>query len=200
MSRRKVINFDWDTPARKLQRKPAGYDPHGKPICPECFSKPDIDWGKGRGKGPSSLPKGWNFSTRGSGEDEIAVVHYRCSNPSCGTLLRIEYMHSDFGNYVYTPDQIVSEEKYYSGGHDGTGIWKEGLAPKDVEVATEPEGVPELVVEEQGPWVYIDYPPLADRFPKHWTRDGQRIKVRQGTAQYDKIVTWFEGRGLWLRR
>ena len=118
--------------SRKLTRRPAAYSPHpARPICPACWSRPDLRWGRGELVGPAA-PRGWGVAQGAEPAlvDGVAVPVtvsiYRCANPACATALELAVL----ATAGYVPDLVARHqlaggdaERFAAGGHTRAGTW-----------------------------------------------------------------------------
>ena len=118
--------------APKLQRHPAAYTPGApRPICPRCWSRPDLEWGKGRDAGARGM-RGWRVSSGpepllvGGTPVPLTTAIHRCANPDCATA--IELVTRLTGGYV---PALVEErqlagrdaDRFTAGRHRRDGVW-----------------------------------------------------------------------------
>ena len=122
-------------PARtsgKLTRRPAAYTPGTpRPICPRCWSQPDLKWGRGSVVG-TAMPRGWAVSRGGEpavvdGQPvPVTVSIYRCANPACTTAIELGVL----ATAGYVPDLVrqhqlaeADAERFARGRHTRSGVW-----------------------------------------------------------------------------
>jgi hypothetical protein len=163
----------------------------GKPlsICPVCWSRPSVS--KRRQLQASSRTKSWNFSVKdiktGRRFTTATVAKYPCTN--CDTVIIVRSPLQDTGEAApWVKETLLSKgdtETYYEHPTTKDGLWTGYVPPPPVNVS----------VERADPWLLVRAEALESEFPKHWTRDGNAIKVRVGTDQQHKIWTWFAKRG-----
>lgn len=101
-----------------------------RPICPRCWSRPDLHWGKGRTAGERGM-RGWGVSRSDPVEVDgvvrpVAVAVHRCSNRHCQTALVVGTLLD--GGYV--PSHIAEgrlsgadSRAYLAGRHGADGVW-----------------------------------------------------------------------------
>ena len=117
----------------RLTRIPVAFSPdQQRPICPRCWSRPDLNWGKGRGLGEREM-RGWSVSSAEpvevAGERLPAVVAvHRCANPDCLTALSVTTLLG--GGYVpaFVDERRLREDeaqRFALGRHDRAGIWRD---------------------------------------------------------------------------
>lgn len=158
-------------------------------ICPDCWSRPSIE---GRRKLQSNTRSTrWNLSVADMkwGKDvvKVTILQYPCSNPRCNTVIVVRSaLHEGSTLEPWIKRALLNRtdtERYLAEGTDRSGRWN-GV----------PEEVPtEVRVETRPPWILIHATGLD--VPKSWTREGDTIKVREGTAQQEKIWAWFRKEG-----
>lgn len=117
---------------RKLTRRPAAYTPGAaRPICPSCWSRPDLKWGRDGVIG-AAAPRGWSV-TRAADPAlvdgvpvPVTVSIYRCANPACATAVELALL-STAG---YVPDlvrrnQLAGDDaaRFAAGRHTRPGVW-----------------------------------------------------------------------------
>ena len=129
---------------RKLTRRPAAYTPGvARPICPSCWSRPDLKWGRDGGLVGAAPPRGWSVTQAPAPAvvDGVAVPVtvsiYRCANPACATALELPVL----ATAGYVPDLVRhhqlagrNAERFGAGRHTRTGVW--------VDAAGEPRTAP----------------------------------------------------------
>jgi hypothetical protein len=128
---------------RKLTRRPAAYTPGtARPICPSCWSRPDLKWGR-EGVLGASAPRGWAVTQAAEPAlvDGVAVpvtvAIYRCANPACATAVELAVL----ATAGYVPDFVRQHQlagadaaSFAAGRHTGAGVW--------VDAAGEPKTAP----------------------------------------------------------
>ena len=121
--------------APRLRRTLAAYtlDASGAPsaVCPRCWSRLDLDWGKGRGFNEREQ-RGWSVSRRvddeaaaAAGEPLVAAI-YRCANRDCATA--VELHMRVLGGYVPVLVERhrlrdADAARFADGGHRADGVW-----------------------------------------------------------------------------
>jgi hypothetical protein len=117
---------------RKLTRRAAAYTPDvARPICPACWSRPDLKWGRGGVVG-SAMPRGWGVTHAAEPAlvDGVAVPVtvsiYRCANPQCNTAIELALL----ATAGYVPDlvrqhQLAADDaaRFQGGSHTRVGVW-----------------------------------------------------------------------------
>ncbi|MHB1225671.1 MAG: hypothetical protein ACYC2G_16710, partial [Gemmatimonadaceae bacterium] len=116
--------------SRQLRRRPAAFTPDSRrPICPCCWSRPDLDWGKGRGPGEREM-RGWGVTTGEPVEMDgtrvpVAVAVHRCANRDCDTALVVTtLLGSGYVPELVEARRLVDADAaaYRAGRHDRAGV------------------------------------------------------------------------------
>ena len=116
----------------RLHRHTAAYAPDtARPICPRCWSRLDLDWGKGRDVASREM-RGWGLARAehraadGSMVTVTTAVH-RCANLACPTAIEISLLLA--GGYV--PELVNAHRlrdadaaRFLAGSHTRAGIWQ----------------------------------------------------------------------------
>lgn len=130
-----------------LTRRHAAYTPgEPRPICPVCFSRPNLDWGSGRQDASEKQKQGFGTLTlvdplRIKSDDGSTVeamvteAQYRCSNESCKTAMLVAFCHKL--SPCYHPGRIRKHRlngraltKFEAGYIDAKGVFQgESLLP-----------------------------------------------------------------------
>ena len=117
---------------RKLTRRPAAYTPDTpRPICPVCWSRPDLKWGRGGVVG-ATMPRGWGVAQTAEPalvdgvSVPVTVSIYRCANPQCTTAIELAVLATS----GYVPDfvgqhQLAGDDapRFRLGRHTAAGVW-----------------------------------------------------------------------------
>lgn len=117
---------------RKLTRRPAAYTPGApRPICPMCWSRPDLKWGRDAMTG-GGAPRGWAVARAADPAmvDGVAVPVtvsiYRCANPGCATAVELALL----ATAGYLPDLVRQHQlagadaaRFAAGVHTPAGVW-----------------------------------------------------------------------------
>ncbi len=127
-------------PSRPLAQRRAGglllvpvaYTPdRARPICPACWSAPDIKGTRGARAGRAS-PRGWGVSCAAAPATvdgrpiPVAATIYRCANPACETALELHALMT--GGYL--PALLAAHrlggaeaDRYRAGRTTAAGLW-----------------------------------------------------------------------------
>lgn len=117
---------------RKLTRRPAAYSPApARPVCPVCWSRPDLRWGRD-GLTGAAAPRGWAVAPGAEPAvvDGVAVpvtvAIYRCANPACATAIEL----ATLATAGYVPALVAAHQlagpdaaRFAAGRHTRPGVW-----------------------------------------------------------------------------
>ena len=118
-------------PSVRLRRQPAAHAPAGdQPICPHCWSRLDVDWGKGRAVNERPM-RGWGVSRTEPPDGDVGALMtavHRCANRDCPTAVEVTMRLG--GGYVPT---LVAERtlagadaaRFAAGRHGRDGVWRD---------------------------------------------------------------------------
>lgn len=118
----------------RLERRPAAFTPApAQAVCPRCWSRLDVNWGKGRDVGTPEM-RGWGVSrperlSFGDAVRSVTVTVHRCANAACPTAVEVTTLLA--GGYV--PELVerrrlrdAEAARYAAGRHDAHGVWRDG--------------------------------------------------------------------------
>jgi hypothetical protein len=133
-------------PKRKVQVLDAAFDPEGKVICPECFSRPSV---AGRRDYEASGKRGWGVRMEEDPlrikreEFAVAITMYPCANADCLTHILVRsllaFLGSKEAQAPFAAKRTLKGRKlslYESGQTGKDGIWRRDGVP--LVVAPEP--------------------------------------------------------------
>ena len=117
-----------------LTRLPAAFAPTQPPraICPRCWSRLDVDWGKGRDVGARQI-RGWGVGRAerlalGDVVHSVTVAVHRCANAACPTAVEVTTLLA--GGYV--PELVARRRlrdddarRFALGRYDAGDVWRD---------------------------------------------------------------------------
>lgn len=120
--------------AARLTRHPAAFSPAEPPraLCPRCWSRLDVNWGKGRDVGTREM-RGWSVGRAerlvlGDAAHSVTVAVHRCANAACPTAVEVTTLLA--GGWV--PELVARRQlrgddarRFAEGRHDAGGVWRD---------------------------------------------------------------------------